>query len=344
VLQVVNLTPFVARLVPLPNEQGIDCAYAIVKATYQILPAVAVAAEQVPVVMADQPWGEPAASSLRYASDLTLTKPATDVMMVGTAHAPAGRRVTEMDVALRVGPLSKTVRVFGDRVWRKGLLSAAASSPQPFDRMPLVYERSFGGTDRSHEAEGKMEDEPRNPVGRGFRGKKSSLPVEDTPLPNLEEPRHLIKGLKDAPPPANFGPIAAHWQPRRSYAGTYDEAWQKNRCPYLPADFDLRFCNAAHPDLVAKGYLQGGEPVEVVGASPRGTLHFALPRVQVRVIYTIAGEKVEKTPNLDTVTVEPDENRFTLVWRAQAECDQKVLQVRQIRVECDGPAAPTRGG
>jgi hypothetical protein len=334
-LQVVNHTPFVAELMLFANEQGVDSAYSVIKATYSIHPRLTVAKEQVPIVPVDKPSGEPGKSSVHYPADACLIKPATDVLLVGHAWAPRAEPVPDLDVTLRVGALAKTVRVFGDRIWKRGMLSPSPSAPEPFTCVPLTYERAFGGTDTSRAAAGTVEADPRNPFGVGFRGRRTTLSAEGGRLPNLEDPKDLISSPKDRPAPACFGPIPGNWEPRRSFAGTYDEAWQKNRAPYLPADFDRRFFQTAPPGLVAPGYLAGGEPVTVENVSPRGTLQFTLPQVRLRVVYTIAGVEQERVPNLDTVLIEPDHNRLILVWRAVAECDKQGLKVRQIEVDWD---------
>jgi hypothetical protein len=36
---------------------------------------------------------------------------------------------------------------------------------------------------------------------------------------------------------------------------------------------------------------------------------------------------------LDTVLIEPDAARVSLVWRAALECDKKVLQTREVVVD-----------
>jgi len=65
-------------------------------------------------------------------------------LLRGFAH-PAKAADSRIDVAFRVGPMTKAVRVFGDRRWRRGVSDLGPSSPEPFDRIPLVYERAFGG-------------------------------------------------------------------------------------------------------------------------------------------------------------------------------------------------------
>ena len=153
------------------------------------------------------------------------------------------------------------------------------TSPQPFDKMPLVYERAFGGGDRTNPEPQKHVVETRNPVGVGYRHKTYGRFVNGRKLPNFEDPKHPIKSSKNTPPPAGFGFIGPEWEPRRKNAGTYDDNWMKNKMLLVPDDFDRRYYNAAHPDLVVQGYLKGNEPVEVVNASPRGTLSFDLPGI-----------------------------------------------------------------
>ena len=61
-----------------------------------------------------------------------------------------------------------------------------------------------------------------------------------------------------------FGPLAAHWQPRVQWGGTYGDKWAKDRQPLLPEDFDERFFQSAPEDQQAPTYLKGGEAVELV--------------------------------------------------------------------------------
>jgi hypothetical protein len=296
-----------------------------VKGTFALGDRLTLAEEQAPVTLAAEHYGEPGRSSIRVPSDISLMKPGTDVLLIGQAYAPGGRSTMQMDVTLRVGPISKRVRVFGDRVWRMGV---TMSRPAAFDTMPLVWERAYGGVDASRR---KVRAEPRNPVGQGFRAPDSDNPKEELWLPNLEDPAHLISGLRHGPPPACFAPIAPHWEPRCSYAGTYDERWQRERAPYLPEDFDPRFFQIAPPDQVASGHLEGGETVEVQGASPAGMLRFRLPIVDLAVTYVLDGAARPAPAVLDTVIVEPDRDRLQMVWRSVIVCDKKALRVTEVQ-------------
>lgn len=335
-LQLSNPTPFKCSLAILPDENGIDCAYAVMKATFAVENnRVSVAAEQQPVVPADQFRGDPATSSLSYAGDLGLPKPATDILLRGHAYAPNGS-APSCDVRVKVGTTEKQVRVFGNRVWDGGLFGLRMSDPEPFLKMPLTYELAFGGRDADPEKPDAVEYEPRNPVGRGLVPKASRAPRKGIALPNLEDPKQLIAGPKDRPAPACFGPVCGHWEPRKSFAGTYDEAWQKTRAPYLPKDFQPRFLQAAPADLIAPGYLNGGEPVEVSGATPSGDWRFALPTVALQFTFAFDGAKHPCTPKLDTLWLEPDDRRLVLLWRGRFAVDKKVHRLEELRVTCTG--------
>jgi hypothetical protein len=327
-LQFNNATPFQGGIYLLADAEGVDCLFAVVKATLDVREGLSLAEEQLPVTLKDQYLGEPGKSSIKVPTEVSLMKPTTDVLLLGSAQAPGGRSTTQMDVSLVAGPVHKTVRVFGDRVWERSGARHVISQPMPFDTVPLVWERAFGGTDR---AGFEPRAEARNPVGAGYRARDGEKELDGLPLPNLEDPEHGVGSWKDTPPPAGFAPICGHWEPRRSFAGTYDERWRQQRAPLLPKDFDPRFCQVAPPGLVAPGYLPAGTPIQVRGVTPSGVLRFQLPPVRVEVTYVLGGASQVRPANLDTVMIEPDENRLVLVWRAALRCDKQALRVNEVR-------------
>jgi hypothetical protein len=325
-LQLKNHTPFSAAFALFPNAQGIDTLYTIVKATFKIGPQWTLVEKQPVPQQADAYWSEPDKSSLRFVSDYHIGKAGTDILMSGYVCAPGEQPVRSLDVYLSVGSVNKTLRVFGDRYWNRGLIT----HPEPFTKMPLVYERAFGGQD---EFKGKVRsNEPRNPVGCGYAGEKSVLEMDGLPLPNIECPHELISHHTDCPTPAGVAPIAPSWLSRAQYAGTYDEQWQQNRAPYLPDDFDPHFLNVAHPDLIYPGFLRGDEPVSIHGMNSMGPLEFNLPYVKLRNKLTVAG--VEKTCDfvLETLDLDPNQMQLSLTWRSGYECDKQALKISQIFV------------
>jgi len=336
-LEVRNRTPYGAALVPGLDREGRDFATVVVKATFSIevgrdvAEPLPVAEEQMPLVLADEFYGEPDSSSIEYESEVGPAKSGTDVVLVGHAYAPGGE-AREVDVTLEAGPLAKTVRVFGDRRWQHVLGVSRKTGPEPFDRMPLVYERAFGGVDVSHRKESKRRCEERNPVGAGFTTAGRGDHFEDLPLPNLEDPAHLIGRPRYKPPPAGFGFIGRHWEPRKSFVGTYDEAWQKSRCPLLPLDFDERHFRSAHPDLCAPEHFRGGEPVRVVNAAPKGELRFAVPGLRFELKASLQGQESFLDPTLDTMLIEPDLERVAISWKATLPCSRKFLLIDYVRI------------
>lgn len=331
-LQFHNRTPFAGCAVLLSDPDGIDTLYTAVKGTFSLVGKTIPADEQLPLVLADEFRGEPAETGLKAGSDVSLLKPGTDVLLDGHAYAPGGKAVEQVDVSLSIGPVRKTVRVLGDRAWHSGVFGARLPPPQPFELMPLVWERAFGGSDAEPGKAGRIEVEPCNPVGAGFRLPNGSKEVDGLQLPNLEDPRQLISSWKDRPAPAGFGPLCRHWEPRRSYAGTYDAAWQKGRAPYLPRDFDPRFFQLAPADQVVPGFLRGDEEVEATGVMPAGRLAFRLPAMEIEVSCRLANRWHTAPAKLDTVVIQPDQARLVLVWRSGFACDKKALQVSEIRV------------
>ena len=330
-LQLENRSPFEPLITVLPDATGVDTLHVVVRATFTLRPEPSVATEQLAPVAADVYSGDPAASSPISVSELHTGKPGTDVVLLGTALPPGGAPVTSMDVALSITDRRKVVRVFGDRTWKAGMIGTSISPPAPFTAMPLVYERAFGGVHTG--ADGTVEVETRNPVGRGFLGAPTGKEIAGEPLPNFEDPAALIAKPKDRPVPAGFGFIAPTWEPRRGFAGTYDEAWEKSRAPFLPDDFDPRFLNSAHPDLAFDRFLEGGEAVRAEGVTGGRPLEFSLPVCVFDIEVAIADRTARPPANLETVLIEPDANRLSLTFRATESCEKQSRRIREVTIE-----------
>ncbi len=325
--QLNNNTPFAADITTFPNEHGIDSLYVIVKATFIMGQQWSLAEEQIPPQKADEYWGEPGLSSIKALSDFHIGKNSTDILMQGNACALNHQEVKQLDVHLAVGEVHKTVRVFGDRQWVNGLPSA----PAPFQSMPLVYERAFGGQHQVNES--TLLAEERNLVGCGFAGQRSQAEMEGVALPNIEDPNQLIQSIKDTPIPAGFSPSCGYWSPRTQWAGTYDEAWQSTRAPYLPKDFDKRFLNAAHADLVYPGFLQGGEAIVIKGMHQAGDIKLSVPRVKINCNVILKGKPVPIRLNIETLTLHPNQQRLSMVWLAPYQCDKNLSNINEIELK-----------
>ncbi len=327
-LQLKNHTPFQTQFFVFPDIHGIDTLYVVIKGTFTLCSKPDVAENQIPVVLEDEYWGQPENSSIKFASEVHLTKPGTDVALVGDAWSPNGRPVGVFDASLRVGNNTQHIRIFGDRIWKGGLLGPRPSPPRPVARMPLQYEYAFGGT-YVDDSTGEVRAELRNPVGRGFVSRRG---VPNTALPNLEDPGSPVKSPGDRPLPMGFGFISPSWEPRKALGGTYDATWQKRRAPYLPTDFNERFFHAAHPAWT-RPYLQGGEPIELCNLVPQGVQPSRVPAIGYEVSVKVAGEWVSPKLNLETLLLLPNENIFCLSWRGCVPCDKRAIQIERIDVK-----------
>lgn len=314
--EVDNKTPFIFEALYLVDEKFRPLVVPVVKATFTIGRdgRCTRAEEQLPLNVAGETFGPEPESSYRYEPEVAFAKPSTDIVLIG--HAFAGRSDTkESRVSLRLGDVSKELIVSGDRLWLKSMGIVTMTRPAAFEKIPLVYERAFGGWDRSNPDPLKHTYEPRNPVGMGFVGTGGF--DKELRVANIEDPRAPIRSPNDRPPPAGFGFISPHWQPRAALAGTYDDAWQKQRSPLLPEDFNRRHLNAASPGLIAAKYLRGDESVSATGVTPEGTLGFSLPGVPPPAVRIAVGDAEDKdiALALDTVIIEPDDRRVLLFWR-----------------------------
>ena len=258
-MQVSHTTPF--KVMPNPgfDLEGREVVTVIAKGTFSLpqhgraepLPA----AEQSELVMADEYWGEPGSSPVKYESELAPFKPGTDLLLLGNACAADGQPARRFEVEFTVGATSKRRSFFS---WSRQ------------DSFPL------------HAVDWQLKEDK-------------------------------WKGAKH--PKEGFGFFPKQVPARARLAGTYDDAWKKERSPFLPADFDYRFFQAAYPDLRCFPYLRGDEVVQVTGLTPGPPLTAALPGLGFEVEALIRKERLKATANLDTLIVEPGRHRLCLLWR-----------------------------
>jgi hypothetical protein len=241
-----------------------------------------------------------------------------------------------MDVRLSVGRRKKTVRVFGNRNWKSTLGVKRPGDPQPFETIPLIWENAFGGVDDSPTNDKHHRAEPRNPVGRGVRGKRSGVDAGEELLPNLEDPDDAFDKPGKKVTPMGFGPIGRHWIPRVEHAGTYDDAWIAERMPLLPPDFDERFHHAAPADQITKRYLKGGEPVTMFGFGAEGQVEFDLPTLQPAVEVRRRSRTVTVPMVVDTVGFDTESRTLRLLFKAAVDIHGELPDLRWTACEIGG--------
>lgn len=320
----------------IPAFHDIDGRYVgvvLIKQRWKVTPLGGLSREEGAEIRVSDEWwfpDEPETSSIKYPSDLCLQKPSTDVLIVGSAISRGRTRVPEMDVTVRVGPVQKRLRVIGPRAWyRAGRGRYELTAPEPFEAIPVQWEKAWGGSDYESDPENPIE-EPRNPNGVGVVRLPEEL--EGTAGPNIEDPEDLVRTNRASPKPAGFGAIKRAWAPRRDYVGTYDEEWMETRMPLLPLDFDARFNQSAPPDQVTPRPLRGGERVEVVNMHEDGPFAFELPKIHWFVGLQTTSGASEHPPQLDTVVLEPNARRVEITWRSTIALPRRAADLDFVQV------------
>ena len=327
-MEIRNRTPLEAALNVVLDKRAAEHLVLCVKGTWTLSERrePEFADEQEPLHPADVHHGEPGLSSIKYEADLGPMKPATDCVLVGSAR-PAKAEATSAEVSFRVAQCSLSAQVVGAP--RGGGLLGAFQGTEPIGRLPLIWEYAVGGTDLSPEDPLKHGMDPRNPLGRGYRAKGSKRARDEDGPPQLLRPGKHGE-------PVGFGFMGAQWKARQKYAGTYDKAWQEERCPLLPLDFDERFFNAAPPELVQPGFLRGGESVEVKGCTRGGALRFALPAVSLTSEALVDGPPEPLAMKLVTVTVDTDAMRLFLSWRGDLRIHHRLPRLQFVTLDAKG--------
>lgn len=238
--------------------------------------------------------------------DEGVAKLTAEFLVHGRA-CPTPERPDACAVRARVGALEKTLLVFGDRYWD----GQRASAPQPFEQMPIAWERAYGGPDF-----------PVNPAGKG-RALQDGVQW----LPNIELPGARVQRPDQSVPPAGFGALDLMHPQRAQYRGTYDADYLREHAPGFAPDLDWRHFNLAPPDQWFDQPLRGDEPFAFDHLHPqRPHIEGRLPGLCARVFagYHAGGEgaetKLREVPlRLTTAWFFPHAERAILLFQGLAE-------------------------
>ncbi|ABA90062.1 protein of unknown function DUF2169 [Syntrophotalea carbinolica DSM 2380] len=271
---------------------------------------------QAPIEETDRYRGDPETSSLVAASEIVPFKQGGELLLHGSAHpAGSGERVLQVKVSLRQRNdafWSKELRVFGCRSWKRRLLTALPSTPEPIEGpIALVYENAYGGTDPANPEETCTA----NPAGVGFslRG----LRTKSLSLPRIECGPGFVASPASRVSPAGYGPIAPHWEPRCNAKVDIDtEAITYGGCPwgkeppeslYNTAPLDQRFEQPFEGEMTLQ--LKG-----LVADAPRDIL-IHLPEIKPRIHLDMNETFTEFQAACDTLIVHTDPREINLIFR-----------------------------
>lgn len=225
-----------------------------------------------------------------------------DLMVLGHARAPGGRETTRVDVTVEAGSFRRRSVVFGDRVWERVGDRLIPGAPKPFKEIPLTMAHAYGGKDRW---DGLDVPYPDNPEGKGYCLEEGA--AIGRPLPNIEDPDHLVRKWDDRPEPVGFGacPITSGLRMRNSL-----EVDEKGKLKAIRPTL----YNSAFPRFILQR-LQPGESIRVEGVSESGALRFSIPNSPPIVRLRFGAEVDERPLGIDQVGIETDAARVFIGYR-----------------------------
>lgn len=335
-MEILNNTGMLVGYTMGMEPSGRECLVVAVKGTFSIPESSRekpqLMTSQVPLVEADTFHGAPGFSAPRFEVDYAPIKHHCDITLVGSAYAPGGKPAAQVQAGFKVGNVSKVLNVLGERNWVYSANGYVPSKPVPFVKKEISYDIAFGGVDRFHQDESRHDPYMLNPVGIGYHKVISDKLVEHTPAPCTEECDRPVRSPDGNYTPMAFGPIGRGWQSRFQYGGTYNEKWLEDTFPFLPADFDELYYQSAPRDQQTT-YLQGGEEVRLLNVTEDGKRTFNIPKIDMPVVFFKKSSEQEKTiAVLDTVVLDPDNERFTLTWRTSIKLQNNAFEIPEALV------------
>jgi len=344
-MEFVNPTPFPADL-SLGEKTEPDTTrlgQIVAKATYRVADDGSVTIdnqEPMPVLAKD----EEAELGLLPRDDMVRVNHAFEVILLGAAYAPRRRPVEELLVSMSLGDVKRELAVIGDRYWLAGVHSTTPTKPVPFDRMPLTWDRAFGGTAEVEIDVDSFVDvcDVRNREGTGFDVAKyakelgdhlnvpSGFPKFDAKrrLPNLESPLERIKHPDDTP-----GPVC--WATMSLQSGLRARRIDEELAPFPVTTENMILSQElmcrAHPAWIID-LPPPRSRFRLTHASPDGAFEFELPAVRVLADY-VSGDKsatLELMPQV--LIVHSEERMFTVAYRKRFNFPRRPGVERCIRL------------
>ena len=294
--------------------------------------------------------------------ELCPTRVACSLIIHATSRPPAPTSHHEV-VLQGPGGFERRLQLIGDRRLVRLGGGWAFSDPEPFQEMPLSWDRAYGGIDKGiymHQAK-DMDEKlrammaplgcyPRNDLGRGYAVHGSEAPLQDLALPNVEllEDRLTVDRLvcpsldmwHAQPRPAGFGFWEPHW-PDLSRAPLSEEqvgllppglTEQQRTCE--PDDVAIlpAFFHTCAPGMELPG-LKGNERFILHGVDGDQPRQIDLPGAPPRTAVLIGQRSMELTPQLHQVVVDLDAGLLTMLWGGTVSMEHPVfagMTVEQI--------------
>lgn len=333
-MQIINRTPFSIFFFDFIHADDIGRHTLILKGTYRIEGdgKLVLVQDQNPIRMTDEYSGTVGQSSVQWESDIVPVKKSTDIVVGGTIHAKGGEPAESAVASVAYRSKTRTIRAWGERKWEYAKQAWRLTPAKPFAALEMRYEHAFGGV-RKDRDDAVVPYEP-NPVGTGYYDVNGLDKRESYPAARIEFADEPIANIRSEYRPAGFGAVAKSWLPRRSLCGTADAAWQKDRWPLAPRDFDDRYFNGCCESLQSNSYIAARELIVLAGFHPQRDYSLAMPATAIKARVTRGDESRVVPMNPDTLNIDLNSNRVEIVWRALLPHDAPIQLIETRLFDC----------
>ena len=296
-MELENHTPFPASLYRGCIDEERIAASLVVRRTFDLVAGYLVRSAEEIWPVSPGPWDSPAGP---MAGDDLFYRGGVDLFVFGSARSM--KPVPRIDVTVEAGKEFKcSVAVFGDRIWTRSGNDLIPGPPKPFTEMPLTMANAYGGQDEWDELPVPF---PANGDGKGY-----ALTAEAAlgrPLPNIENPKSLLKKFGEHPDPVGVAAPPYPYAPRvPRTVEFYPDGIMKR--------IDPKFFNAAFPDMIAPK-LAVGDRVKITGVAER-PIQFEIPPPDVEMRLQLGDKIHNAVPALDQVGIELERERVFVTYR-----------------------------
>lgn len=281
--------------------------------------------------------GREADTWLRYESDLIPPKPRFD-LIINAWVQNRNQRFLKMPFTVNFNDQQLVHWVaLAPRIWSHGVLGPVIKDATTLvSKVPAFNVFAFGGpanrttTPVPHEREPVETDTwPANQDGMGYC--TDAIRAAGVALPWLEAPNHLISQWRNRPLPAALGHISRADSPRCISRGT--SGGNKGK---PPTDFDPVSLNAAPPSLQLMRLPTPGDRVRLLNLNRSGECTFKFPQLTLSAMgESRTGKRLPPVQlRWDTLLLEPEEDRASIVWRAAVGDPGGSLACITLTAEC----------
>lgn len=238
--------------------------------------------------------------------DIAPYKPRAEVTFVGSAWCPnpADHVNVRLGVQGEGAYFDKMLQVIGDR-------AGPNAPPTPFQRMPLMWDRTWG--------ENLM-----NPVGVDRSGRR---------WPNILNPQ-------DPNSPAGFGPLSRSWQARGRFLRGGDPRTLEGAALQMPNELSWGYFLAAPQDQQLEK-LRGNEVIfleNMIEGRPRVRSQLPGPIATARLYGPTTGASGHAIDlKIDTLAINGDRRCVYLVWRGTTPFDEAAANRSRVVTNVELP-------